>query len=73
MENKHPITAISAAPWGSALACLISYGYITMLGSKGLTDSTKIAILNANYMKERLQGHFSTLYTPEKWVEQPMK
>lgn len=59
------ITAISAAPWGSALACLISYGYITMLGHEGLTNSTKIAILNANYMKERLQGHFATLYTGE--------
>ncbi|WP_299836765.1 aminomethyl-transferring glycine dehydrogenase [uncultured Tenacibaculum sp.] len=63
--GDNPITAISAAPWGSALACLISYGYITMLGSKGLTDSTKIAILNANYMKERLQDHFQTLYTGE--------
>ncbi|WP_369820232.1 aminomethyl-transferring glycine dehydrogenase subunit GcvPB [Tenacibaculum sp. SG-28] len=59
------ITSISAAPWGSALACLISYGYITMLGSEGLTNATKIAILNANYMKERLQGHFATLYTGE--------
>ncbi|WP_299683435.1 aminomethyl-transferring glycine dehydrogenase [uncultured Tenacibaculum sp.] len=63
--GENPITAISAAPWGSALACLISYGYITMLGAKGLTDSTKIAILNANYMKERLQEHFQTLYTGE--------
>jgi glycine dehydrogenase len=63
--GDNPITAISAAPWGSALACLISYGYITMLGAKGLTNSTKIAILNANYMKERLQGHFKTLYTGE--------
>ncbi|WP_075342833.1 aminomethyl-transferring glycine dehydrogenase [Tenacibaculum agarivorans] len=63
--GEQPITAISAAPWGSALACLISYGYITMLGAEGLTDSTKVAILNANYMKERLQGHFSTLYTGE--------
>jgi len=63
--GEQPITAISAAPWGSALACLISYGYITMLGAEGLTNSTKIAILNANYMKERLQGHFSTLYTGE--------
>lgn len=59
------ITAISAAPWGSALACLISYGYITMLGAKGVTDSTKYAILNANYMKERLHGHYETLYTGE--------
>jgi glycine dehydrogenase len=64
--GKHAITAISAAPWGSALACLISYGYITMLGSKGLTDSTKMAILNANYIKERLEGHYPTLYTGEK-------
>lgn len=60
------ISAISAAPWGSALACLISYGYICMLGEPGLTHSTKIAILNANYIKERLKGHFETLYTGER-------
>jgi glycine dehydrogenase len=59
------ITAISAAPWGSALACLISYGYICMLGSEGLTNATKYAILNANYIKERLNGHFDTLYSGE--------
>ena len=59
------ITAISAAPWGSALACLISYGYICMLGSEGLTNSTKYAILNANYIKERLNGHYDTLYSGE--------
>ena len=64
--GKHAISAISAAPWGSALACLISYGYITMLGSKGLTDATKMAILNANYIKERLDGYYPTLYTGEK-------
>ena len=63
--GKHAITAISAAPFGSALACLISYGYICMLGADGLTESTKIAILNANYIKERLQGHFDTLYSGE--------
>ena len=63
--GKNAITAISAAPWGSALACLISYGYITMLGAKGLTDSTKLAILNANYIKERLNGYYRTLYTGE--------
>src|SRR6056300_1160549 len=57
---------ISAAPWGSALACLISYGYIKMLGAKGLTESTKIAILNANYIKHRLQGSFDTLYSGEQ-------
>ena len=60
------ITAISAAPYGSALACLISYGYICMLGAEGLTESTKIAILNANYLKVRLEGHFDTLYSGEQ-------
>jgi glycine dehydrogenase len=64
--GEQAITAISAAPWGSALACLISYGYITMLGFRGLTNSTKMAILNANYIKERLEGHYPTLYTGEK-------
>lgn len=63
--GENAITAISAAPWGSALACLISYGYITMLGANGLTDSTKLAILNANYIKERLNGHYDTLYSGE--------
>jgi len=59
------ITAISAAPFGSALVCLISYGYIKMLGEEGLTQSTKMAILNANYIKHRLQGSFDTLYSGE--------
>ncbi len=63
--GNNAITAISAAPWGSALVCLISYGYITMLGAEGLTSSTHHAILNANYIKERLKGHFETLYTGE--------
>lgn len=63
--GEKAITAISAAPWGSALACLISYGYIAMLGADGLTNSTKYAILNANYIKERLQEHYQTLYTGE--------
>ncbi|WOD42279.1 aminomethyl-transferring glycine dehydrogenase [Hwangdonia lutea] len=60
------ITAISAAPFGSALVCLISYGYIKMLGAEGLTQATKIAILNANYIKHRLQGSFDTLYSGER-------
>jgi len=64
--GEHAISAISAAPYGSALACLISYGYICMLGANGLTASTKNAILNANYIKERLEGHFDTLYSGEK-------
>ncbi|WP_016988866.1 aminomethyl-transferring glycine dehydrogenase [Flavobacterium sp. ACAM 123] len=59
------ITAISGAPYGSALVCLISYGYICMLGSEGITDATKYAILNANYMKARLEEHYPILYTGE--------
>jgi glycine dehydrogenase len=60
--GDHAIEAISAAPWGSALACLISYGYIEMLGSSGLQKATEIAILNANYIKERLDGAYPVLY-----------
>lgn len=63
--GKQGITAISAAPWGSALACLISYGYIRMLGGRGLTKATEIAILNANYIKKRLEGAFEVLYSGE--------
>ena len=59
------ITAISAAPYGSALVCLISYGYITMLGAEGLKSSTEHAILNANYMKARLEAHYPVLYSGE--------
>ena len=59
------ISAISAAPYGSALVCLISYGYISMLGSEGLTNATKYAILNANYMKARLEAHYPVLYSGE--------
>nr|WP_299385668.1 aminomethyl-transferring glycine dehydrogenase [Allomuricauda sp.] len=64
--GEKAITAISGAPWGSALACLISYGYIKMLGAEGLTESTKAAILNANYIKDRLKGKFDVLYTGER-------
>jgi glycine dehydrogenase len=64
--GKEAITAISAAPWGSALVCLISYGYITMLGSRGLTEATEYAILNANYIKGRLESQFDILYTNER-------
>ena len=59
------ITAISAAPYGSALVCLISYGYITMLGAEGLKSATQFAILNANYMKARLEQHYPILYSGE--------
>lgn len=64
--GEQAITAISAAPWGSALACLISYGYIKMLGAKGVTHATEIAILNANYIKKRLEDSYPVLYTGEK-------
>ena len=63
--GEQAITAISSAPYGSALVCLISYGYITMLGAEGLTNATKYAILNANYMKARLDEHYPVLYSGE--------
>ena len=63
--GENAITAISAAPWGSALVCLISYGYISMLGAEGLKSATEHAILNANYIKEKLNGHYDTLYSGE--------
>jgi glycine dehydrogenase len=63
-NNKETaIHMISAAPFGSALILLISYAYIKMLGAEGLRHSTEIAILNANYIKKRLEGHYDTLYT----------
>ena len=57
------IHAVSAAPWGSASILPISYAYIAMMGGEGLTNATKFAILNANYMKARLEEHFPILYT----------
>lgn len=61
--GEQAITAISAAPFGSALVCLISYGYICMLGAKGLKDSTIYAILNANYIKSKLEKSYPILYS----------
>ena len=63
--GENGITAISAAPWGSAYVCLISYGYIKMLGVNGLRRSTEMAILNANYIKNTLEEHYQVLYTGE--------
>jgi glycine dehydrogenase len=57
------ISAVSAAPFGSALILPISYGYIKMLGRKGVKEATAYAILNANYLKTRLQDHYKILYT----------
>lgn len=59
------IHSVSAAPWGSALILLISYGYIRMLGPDGMTNSTKIAILNANYLKSQLAEDYPILYVGE--------
>jgi len=56
------IHAVSAAPWGSASILAIPYAYIAMMGGDGLTNATKLAILNANYIKERLSGHYKILY-----------
>jgi glycine dehydrogenase len=61
--GSQPIPAVSSAPWGSALILLISYGYIKMLGAQGVTEATRYAILNANYMKAKLDGHYDVLYT----------
>ncbi|NRB63639.1 MAG: aminomethyl-transferring glycine dehydrogenase, partial [Saprospiraceae bacterium] len=72
---KHPLThtggkkgikAVSAAPWGSASILLISYGYIKMLGKQGLTESTKVAILNTNYIKTQLEEAYDILYVGEQ-------
>ncbi|PCJ90029.1 MAG: glycine dehydrogenase (aminomethyl-transferring) [Flavobacteriales bacterium] len=60
--GQNALPAISAAPWGSALILLISYGYIKMLGKSGNTNSTKMAILNANYLKSKLEKHYDILY-----------
>ena len=63
--GKYHIDAISSAPWGSALVCLISYGYIRMLGKLGIKNSTEMAIVNANYMKTKLEKNFKILYSGE--------
>lgn len=64
--GKNGIHAISSAPYGSALVLNISYAYIKMLGTEGLKNSTAYAILNANYLKEKLAEHFPILYANEK-------
>ncbi|KAN0133205.1 Glycine cleavage system P domain containing protein [Lactarius tabidus] len=60
--GERPIDAVSAAPWGSASILLISWAYIKMLGGQGLVDSSKIALLSANYMAHRLSAHYSLRY-----------
>jgi glycine dehydrogenase len=61
--GTHAISAVSAAPWGSASILLISYGYIRLLGGRGMTEASCNAILNANYIKRRLEPHFPVLYS----------
>lgn len=61
--GEHAVSSISSAPYGSASILPISYAYISMMGGDGLTNATQMAILNANYIKERLNGHYSILYT----------
>ncbi|MGB0839633.1 MAG: aminomethyl-transferring glycine dehydrogenase [Chitinophagales bacterium] len=64
-DRSKSILPISAAAWGSASILLISYAYIRLLGADGVTDSTKYAILNANYIKARLQNDYEVLYVGE--------
>lgn len=61
--GENGISAISAAPYGSASILTISYAYIAMMGEEGLTEATRMAILNANYIKDRLDDHYPILYT----------
>jgi glycine dehydrogenase len=64
-KDKKSIGAISAAPWGSASILTISWMYIAMMGAKGLTEATKVAILNANYMAKRLEAYYPVLFKGE--------
>lgn len=64
--GEHAIPAVAAAPYGSSLILLVSYGYIKMLGGEGVTNATKYAILNANYLKAKLEHHFPILYKGSK-------
>ncbi|MCB0151869.1 MAG: glycine dehydrogenase (aminomethyl-transferring), partial [Caldilineaceae bacterium] len=59
------VGSVSAAPWGSADILSISYAYIAMMGEQGLTDATKVAILNANYIAARLDTYYPVLYKGE--------
>jgi glycine dehydrogenase len=61
--GEKAMSAVSSAPWGSASILPISYGYISMMGAEGLKNATAIAILNANYIMERVKDHFKILYT----------
>jgi glycine dehydrogenase len=64
--GEHGIHAVSSAPWGSASILTISYAYIALMGGEGLTNATRIAILNANYIKAKLENHYKILYAGTK-------
>jgi glycine dehydrogenase len=66
VKEAQAIDAVSAAPFGSASIALISWAYVKMLGGQGLGDSSKIALLSANYMASRLSGHYTLRYKNEK-------
>src|SRR6185369_8890550 len=62
LGGENPIGAVAAAPWGSASILPISWVYIAAMGAHGLTEATKVAILNANYIAKRLESYFPVLY-----------
>lgn len=66
LKHQNGITSVSSAPWGSANILVISYAYIKMMAAEGLTRASEIAILNANYIKARLEKTFPVLYSGEK-------
>lgn len=71
--GKTEIGSVSSAPFGSAFILPISYAYLKLLGGEGLTEATKGAILNVNYIKEKLKDHYKILYTGRKgWVGHEM-
>jgi glycine dehydrogenase len=66
IAGEHAVGAVSAAPWGSASILPISWVYIALMGAAGLKRASEVAILNANYMAQRLSGHYPVLYTNAK-------
>ncbi|MCX6147344.1 MAG: aminomethyl-transferring glycine dehydrogenase [Candidatus Kapabacteria bacterium] len=66
IDRGNSISSVSAAPWGSASILVISYAFIKMMGGKGLKKATEVAILNANYLKEKLKDHYKVLFTGSK-------
>ncbi len=66
VSGKDGIGPVSAAPWGSPNILPISWGYISMMGAMGLKHATEIAILNANYIAQRLEPYYSVLYKGSK-------